>query len=437
MKNGGFAPIVIILVVVALLGMGAGGFVLISKNAPPTSISPTPFQNESTPTPSSQTETVQTKTVQEPSPSSQTETTPSSKSPLPSPLSAPSQKLLAEIDVQGFWKIDQIFLFDQVSGEEMELPLTEEQLRLYYEFKESVLCMGKFGEGGTLLPCSVSIPFNLRGNTIVLEQGSGQSGLQVKMLQRNTMELVSDDNMRTVFYRPDIPVPPEELPPSFSTQRLRLDPAALVGIWKIERAWNRDQRGFVESKESARHSGYQEFKSGSRCDNWPPDLTKCYGYAPYVVTGNKIKAGRYGVPGVYAWYIWDIIDGKLALTGEHWKGIYKKVAAYEGAVIQNDPVTSPTIDSILVNTASVKVGGEVTITCKASDNTEVSWIDFSIVGPKVQHGWRYNPETKFNKALTASYTYTVPDSGTYKISCHTFDNEENEAFSDVVSVTAL
>jgi len=49
MKNNGFAPIVIIIVIVALLGIGAGGFVLFSKNKTSSPLSPS-LQTETSPT---------------------------------------------------------------------------------------------------------------------------------------------------------------------------------------------------------------------------------------------------------------------------------------------------------------------------------------------------------------------------------------------------
>ena len=420
----GFSPFIIIIAVIVLLGIGAGGFVFVSKKKGMDSA-------ERGEKKAGQNESFESELQpEEPIPAPRSE-----KTPHPPLTLQPSIKKLSLEGIQGYWQPQKHFFWDSYTGQLSEIPLVSENTITYIEFKNSDMCVGQFDKSGMPKPCITAFPFTLKDDMIVAEE-KGFPPVNAK-IQNNEQELVLEnpaDKSVMVFRKATVPLQ-QGITVSQLQQTQIID--ALTGIWKIEHAFSREIGGYKESKELAKNIGYQEFKAnGTMCRLWTVDPV-CNGYKPYTtITEHKIQTevsygGRYDV------FIWNITGGKLELIGDTWKGIYIKVSAIEGPIVNNNPLTSPIIETITVSAYSLQVGSEVITTCKASDNSEVSWIDFTIIGPKVQHGWRYNPEAKLSKVLTASYAYTLPDIGTYKISCRAFDDEENETLSDTLSVTAF
>ena len=413
--NKGFASLIIIIAVIALLGVGVGGFVFISKKKVGDSLE----GGEK----SGQGESSLTESKVEEAPASL---------PRSEKTVQPVLKGLTVKDLQGYWQPRQHFFWDTYAGQLGEIPLMSENAVTYIEFKISEVCVGQFDESGAPKPCNTVFPFTVKGAMIVTD-GKGFPPVEAKV-KNNGQELVLTnpaDRSVMVFRKVTIPFQ-QGTAASQSQQTGALN--ALTGIWKIDQAFNREISGYKESKQLAKNIGYQEFKSnGTMCRLWTVDSV-CNGYKPYIVIAeHKIKAEvSYG--GKYDVFIWKITNGRLELIGDTWKGVYVKINAIEGPIVNNNPLTSPIIETITISAYSVPVGSDITVTCKASDNNEVSWVDFIIVGPKLQAGWRYNPETRFNKTITTSYTYTLPDVGVYEVSCHTFDNEENEALSNAQSV---
>ncbi|MEK7510339.1 MAG: hypothetical protein AAB567_02135 [Patescibacteria group bacterium] len=426
-----------IFVIIIIVGVGVSSFVIVSRQGREM---PPPIQKVEESAPESVEKSTpatiekpqeQTKEPSPPKPSKVKIAPPESRTASPAPPTPPSADLL-----EGIWQPKIQIIWDSVSGEFREVPFSHENYHSYLEFKRSELCIGgTFDAAGMPAPCQVNIPITIQGDIINLSKGSESSSVRWQIKNGNLELREADSLNKQLFIRPSLPLGPDA--PFSSTVKPAQDPQLLQGIWKVDQAFDKGSRGFTESKPLARKLGYQEFKDNSAmCQGWDQNFTKCDNYHPYsIVDGSKIKTSR-ASPNAYDWYIWKIVNGKLELTAEYWRAVYKKVAALQGPIINYDPASIPKINSITVSHLSVRAGDNITITCKASDNVEVQWIDVYIDGGGRGYAERYNPETGPNKTLTASFTHTLSAQDTYKISCKATDNEELEARSETLSVSS-
>lgn len=97
----------------------------------------------------------------------------------------------------------------------------------------------------------------------------------------------------------------------------------LVGVWEITESWIPDSTGQLQKVTET--GFYMEFTENSKCVAYTifEGKFKCLAYIPYTVTENKLTYGN--ITGE-----WEIVDGKLELTGKNFEGkiaksIYVKV----------------------------------------------------------------------------------------------------------------
>lgn len=332
-------------------------------------------------------------------------------------------------ELQGIWQPKEQYVWDSGAGQFAEIPISGDGKNPYIEFKENQFCIGgEFDDKGMPVTCQMYVPFKVDGDTITVQVPNNRVEWKWGILD-GKLELLSEDaglKTKLVLIKPKIPLEPESIPPA-------QDPKLLIGLWKTERAFDKSYTGFEETREPHRINSYQEFREdGTMCRLWTVD-NKCNGYKPYFINGNKLKVepsygGRYDV------YIWQVTsDGKLEIVGSSSKSIYAKVQAIEQSPVAEP--SSPKVDGISVSAVSIKAGDSITITCTASDDVEVSGIDFNIVGAGLQFGWRFNPEQRFIKKLTAQYTHKLEKADTYTVSCNTFDDMERTGQSETMMVS--
>lgn len=133
MGNKGIAPLILILIIAAIIGMGASGYLIISK------------QKQSYPSMSAETQ-IGTPLEQ---PQPQPQQAPPEAAPVPaSAKRIPTQETApSATELQGIWAIQNV----------------------YYEFKGNKMCLGQLGSSGLLDPCPAYYPFTVDGDTIILK----------------------------------------------------------------------------------------------------------------------------------------------------------------------------------------------------------------------------------------------------------------------------
>ena len=158
----GFAPIVIILAVVILLGVGAGGFMLVSKNKS---------------SPSSPAETIQKPSQSNPS-SNQT-----SKTKTPPPPAVNPKELL------GWWEEVESWSLDFNTG---QLKKDSQAFLFQKEFTDKYFCI----QYSAKFTCADNIIYSVSGNKISLE---GSSNFYEWRIVDGRLELTSKDSKGRVF----------------------------------------------------------------------------------------------------------------------------------------------------------------------------------------------------------------------------------------------
>ena len=189
----GIAPILILLIILALAG---GGYTAYKKiAAPPPSLSPVP--------------TLETQTIS------------------PSPETA---KPLLDM-LQGFWRPLKFLYFDDAAGQFRDTTFTS---RLYLEFKGSEICVesGGLDAQGAPIPCKRYAPFTIEGGEIVVDEPPshgyrGSLTFSGDMLELDTKPLAAGPGGRTKWILARfIQTPPTRAPALSETPKTPLPASA-------------------------------------------------------------------------------------------------------------------------------------------------------------------------------------------------------------------
>ena len=337
-SQSGFAPIVAIIIAVIILGMGVGGFVLISKN----------------------------KTS--------------------SPPSLPEAKILpgGENSLQGVWVFKEVYAEDSATGELKLQPAQEGQKNSYMEFKGDMFC-----EGGQLdserkpYPCSRYKPFSVSGDKIKIEDPSQPMTVGWKIISGN-LELTLDlgsaggnkiPKIKFVLTKTNLsPAPQAEIflaplpgqpsqtgnPPENYT-----NPKELLGWWE-------DEGSFPFMKEFSDKYFCTQYSSRSTCAN----------NVRYYAEGNRILLE--GSSGFSLYATWKMIGDKLELTdgmGSTGKSLYKKISPpTSSGKITAPAVTRPDLSqNPKPNFKLIKFGGGgICLKHDGGDSISVTRLSFEI-----------------------------------------------------------
>ena len=333
----GFAPLLIIIIVLAILGTGIGGYVFVAEQK-----NPAPQSTES------------------PGTSAESDTLPSA---------APQEK--NPDTLLGFWKVSQVFLVNQ-KGEFKEAAVP---FPLFTEFKKGYICRNWEIKEDTG-QCKGYQPVIIQGNIIDVRDPASPVTFQWNIVG-GKLELIeiesgtSKPKTKTIsekVVRVDFSMPVPKAP---TPSKITLDPKMLIGLWASGKAFGYDPRD-EEWKESqgTTIASYQEFTAKTLCSSWhvmsgdEPEAGrfKCLSASPYTVSGDVISFELPGLSGSKetAYYRWNIVDTKLELAvGISDKPFLKYIYVKAPVSWPTDPFALEFSDPNAVHKgASFKVKGE-------------------------------------------------------------------------------
>lgn len=211
--------------------------------------------------------------------------------------------------LQGKWKIEQFFMFDESSQQFKAVPPEQQQTNNYLEFKDNLYCPdGTISAEGYPVPCVKYVPFTVEGQKVSVTPDGGASFPAFEWaIKDGRLELVISEESSSQ----KVKVVLSKFEASLAAKTMPLE---LRGVWKPTQffEWDAATRQFLQVKiPSEDKNAYVEFREGFVCAqgsfNEQGAVMPCVQYQPAVFEGDMIRVGSELVR-------WAIKDGILELT---------------------------------------------------------------------------------------------------------------------------